>query len=143
LRGIIVRGLPLDGREVITQLLEEEGDRIRHHGELGRFFDGGRAGAVKDCNDDDQSNGVGSGKLGRFAVFGDTAERVCGSDGDGGTDSLVGIKLELDFHCRGAMVRRENKLSMKKSSIGGKQYLAYLWELGELPDYIISGFGVL
>ena len=43
----------------------------------------------------------------------------------------------------GAMVRRENKLSMMKSSIRGKQYLAYLWELGELPAYIISGFGVL
>jgi len=41
------------------------------------------------------------------------------------------------------MVRRENKLSMMKSSIRGKQYLAYLWELGELPAYIISGFGVL
>ena len=25
---------------------------------------------------------------------------------------------------------------MKKSGIGGNQYLGYLWELGELPDYI-------
>ncbi len=30
-----------------------------------------------------------------------------------------------------------------KSSIRGKRYLDYLWELGELPAYIISGFGVL
>ena len=45
------------------------------------FFDGGRAEAVEDCDDDDQSNCIGSGKLGRFAVFGDTAERVRGSDG--------------------------------------------------------------
>ena len=83
-------------------------------------------GAVKDCDDDNQCNGVGSGKLGRFAVFGDMAERVRGSDGDGGAGSLVGIKHELDFHCRGVMVRQENNLSMKKSSTGGKQYLDYL-----------------
>jgi hypothetical protein len=31
---------------------------------------------------------------------------------------------------------------MKKSRIGGKQYLDYLWELGELPVYTIGGFGV-
>ena len=33
--------------------------------------------------------------------------------------------------------------TMMKSSIRGKRYLYYLWELGELPAYIISGFGVL
>jgi hypothetical protein len=106
-----------------------------------RFFDGGWAGAVKDRDDDDQSDGVGSSKLGRFTVFGDKAERVSGGDGNGSAGSLVSIKLELDFHCREAMVCRkeEDKLSMKKSSIGGKQYLAYLWELNELPVYIISG----
>ncbi len=31
---------------------------------------------------------------------------------------------------------------MKKSRIGGKQYLDYLWELGELLVYTIGGFGV-
>jgi hypothetical protein len=31
---------------------------------------------------------------------------------------------------------------MKKSRIGGKQYLDYLWELGELPVYTIGGFGI-
>jgi hypothetical protein len=41
------------------------------------------------------------------------------------------------------MVCREKNLSMMKSSICDKRYLAYLWELGELPAYIISGFGVL
>jgi hypothetical protein len=50
---------------------------------------GGRAGAVKDCDDDDQSNCVGSSELGGLVVFGDTAERVRGSDGDGGAGSLV------------------------------------------------------
>ena len=105
---IIVRGLSLDGREGITCLLEEEGDRVgRHHKKfdccfLCGLFGGGRAGAVKDCDDDDQSNCVGSSELGRFAEFGDTAERVRGSDGDGGAGSLVCIKLELDFHCREA-----------------------------------------
>ena len=34
------------------------------------------------------------------------------------------------------LVGRNYKLGMKKSSIGGKRYLVYLWELGELPVYI-------
>jgi hypothetical protein len=32
--------------------------------------------------------------------------------------------------------------SVKRSRIGGKQYLDYLWELGELPVYTIGGFGI-
>ena len=102
---IIVRGLSLDGREGITCLLEEEGDRVGRHRKkidccfLSGFFDGGWAGAVKDCDDDDQSNCVGSSELGGFVVLGDTAERVHGSDGNSGMGSLVCIKLELDFHC--------------------------------------------
>ncbi len=36
-----------------------------------------------------------------------------------------------------------SQVDVMKSSIRGKQYLAYLWELGELPAYIISGFDVL
>jgi hypothetical protein len=35
-----------------------------------------------------------------------------------------------------------DNLGMKKSRIGGKQYLYYLWELGELPVYTIGGFCV-
>jgi hypothetical protein len=31
---------------------------------------------------------------------------------------------------------------LKKSRISGKQYLDYVWELGELPVYTIGGFGV-
>jgi hypothetical protein len=31
---------------------------------------------------------------------------------------------------------------VKKSRIGGKQYLDYLWELGELPVYTMGGFGI-
>jgi hypothetical protein len=33
-------------------------------------------------------------------------------------------------------------MKMKKSRIGGKQYLDYLWELGELPVYTIGGFAI-
>jgi hypothetical protein len=73
------------------RLHEEEGDSIWRHDELGRFFDGGLAGAVKDCNDDNQCNGVGSGKLGRFAVFGDMAERIRGSDGDSGARAVLSV----------------------------------------------------
>jgi hypothetical protein len=35
-----------------------------------------------------------------------------------------------------------DNLGMKKSRIGGKQYLDYLRELGELPVYTTGGFGV-
>jgi hypothetical protein len=31
---------------------------------------------------------------------------------------------------------------MKKSTIDGNQWLDYLWELGELPVYIIGGLAV-
>ncbi len=31
---------------------------------------------------------------------------------------------------------------MKKSRIGGKQYLDYLWELGKLPVFTIGRFGI-
>jgi hypothetical protein len=41
-----------------------------------------------------------------------------------------------------SLARQQNNLGMKKSRIGGKQYLDYLWELGELPVYTIGGFGV-
>jgi hypothetical protein len=43
---------------------------------------------------------------------------------------FFGINLELDFHCRGELAagdsERIDNLSMKKSSIGGNQYLDYL-----------------
>ncbi len=53
----------------------------------------GQMGAIKNCNDDDQGNGVGSGELGGIAVFGDTAERVHGCNGHGGASSFFGIKF--------------------------------------------------
>ena len=68
---------------------------------------------------------------------------MCSCDGNSGFGGLVGIKFELDFHCWGPeeAVDSDN-LGMKKSRIGGKQYLDYLWELGELLVYTIGGFGI-
>ncbi len=57
-------------------------------------------GAIKNRDDENQGNGVGSGKLGGIAVFGDTAECVRGCNGHGGASSFFGIKFELDFYCR-------------------------------------------
>jgi hypothetical protein len=56
--------------------------------------------AVEDQDDDDQSDGVGKGKLRVFGAFGNPSEYVGSRDGDGGSGSLIGIKFELDFHCR-------------------------------------------
>jgi hypothetical protein len=64
-------------------------------------------------------------------------------DGNSGFGGLVGIKFKLDFNCQGLEEAVDlDNLGMKKSRIGGKQYLDYLWELGELPVYTIRGFGV-
>jgi hypothetical protein len=54
---------------------------------------------VEDCDDDDQSNGVGKGKLRVFGAFGNLSKCVGSHDGNGGSGSLIGIKFELDFHC--------------------------------------------
>ncbi len=64
-------------------------------------------------------------------------------DGNSGFGGLVGIKFELDLHRQGPVEAVDlDNLGTKKSRIGGKQYLDYLWELGELPVYTIGGFGV-
>jgi hypothetical protein len=52
-------------------------------------------------------------------------------DPDGGSDSFIGIKFKLDFHCHGDQggpkaAANQINLGMKKSCIGGKQYLDYL-----------------
>ena len=87
-------------------------------------------GAIEDRNDNDQSECISSGELGRFGGFGYAGESVSAGDGHGGFRGFFGVKLELDFHCRGELAagdsERIDKLSMKKSSIGGNQYLVYL-----------------
>jgi hypothetical protein len=57
-----------------------------------------------------------------------------GRNGNIGFVRLFGIKFKLDFHCRGRRqpsiwLELEKLLGIKKSSIGGNQYLVYLWEL--------------
>jgi hypothetical protein len=57
--------------------------------------------AVEDCNDNNQSNGVGKGELRVLGAFGNPSECVGSRDGDGGSGSLIGIKFKFDFHsCR-------------------------------------------
>ncbi len=86
--------VPLNGGEGDTRLLKKECDRIGRHGELVGFCRG-RVGAVKNSDDDNQGNGVGSGKMGGIAVFRDMAEHVRGCDGHGGASSFFGIKFKL------------------------------------------------
>ena len=126
---VIVSWFPLDGREIVERLFEEESDGVGTHGCLGRFF-GGRAGAVEDRNDNDQRECVSSSELGRFRGFGDACKSVRTGDGHNGFRGFFGVKLELNFHGQGELAagdsERIDNLSMKKSSIGDNQYLDYL-----------------
>ena len=58
------------------------------------------------------------------------AQSVCAGNGHDGFRSFFGVKLELNFHGRGELAAGDSEgidnLSMKKSSIGGNQYLDYL-----------------
>ncbi len=86
--------------------------------------------AVEDCDDDDQGNRVGKGKLRVLGAFRNASECVRSCDGSGGSGSLIGVKYKLDFHCHGEQrglkaVADWINLGMKKSSIGSKQYLDY------------------
>ncbi len=56
--------------------------------------------AVEYRNDDDQNDGVGKGKLSVLEAFGNQSKCVGSSNGNGGSGSLISIKLKLDFHCR-------------------------------------------
>jgi hypothetical protein len=87
--------------------------------------------AVEVCDDDDQGNKVGEGKLRVLGAFKNASVCVGSHDCNGGSGSLIGIKFTLDFHCRGEQggpkaAADPIDLGMKKSSIGGKQYLDYL-----------------
>jgi hypothetical protein len=57
-------------------------------------------GAVENRDDDDQSDCVGKGELMVLGAFGDSSESVGSRDCDCSSGGLVGIKFELDFHCR-------------------------------------------
>ncbi len=49
--------------------------------------------AVEDCNDDDQSNGVGKGNLRVLGAFRNLSDCVGSRNGNGGSGSLIGIKF--------------------------------------------------
>ncbi len=141
-KQVIVGWLPFKGKEGVVGLFEEAGDCISLHDgwELLSFLanEGSislgkrcRAVAVEDCDDDDQGNGVGEGKLRVLGAFRNTSDCVGSRICNGGSGSLIGIKFELDFHCRGEQGGPKAaadwiNLGIEKSSIGGKQYLDYL-----------------
>jgi hypothetical protein len=85
--------------------------------------------AVEDQDDEDQSNGVGKGKLRVLGAFGHLSKSIGSCNGNSGSGSLIGIKFELDFHCceqQDGPKRQQISLGMKKSSIGGKQCIDHL-----------------
>jgi hypothetical protein len=55
--------------------------------------------AVEDCDDDDQSDGVGKGELRVLGAFRNPSECIGSRDGNGGSGSFISIKFKLDFHC--------------------------------------------
>ncbi len=59
-----------------------------------------QTGAVKDCNDDNEGNCIGKGKLRILGEFGDSSESIGSCDGNGGFGRLFGVQFELDFHLR-------------------------------------------
>jgi hypothetical protein len=78
-------------------LFEEASDCVGHHGLLCfRHL----AGAIKDCNDVDEGNHIGKGKLRVPGAFGDSSKSVGSHDGNGGFGRLVCVQFELDFHFR-------------------------------------------
>ncbi len=84
---------------------------------------------VEACNNDNQSNGIGKGKLRVLGAFGNPSKCVGSRNGNGGSGSLIGIKFEVVSIAVSSKVgpkQRWIRLGMKKSSIGGKQYLDYL-----------------
>jgi hypothetical protein len=48
---------------------------------------------------------------GNLGGFRDPAEPVSGGDGNGSLHGFFGVKLKLDFHCRGAMEGTEDNNS--------------------------------
>ncbi len=64
---VIVGQLPFEGGEGVMGLFEEASDRIEHH--VGLLCCRCLAGAVKDCNDGNEGNHIGKGKLRIFGTF--------------------------------------------------------------------------
>ncbi len=97
--GVIVLGFYSGTRRVRKVFLDLE--KVGKDSLLGSSFLGySRAGAVEYRNDDDQSNCVGKGELRVLGAFGDSSESIGSRDCDCSSGGFVGIKFELDFHCR-------------------------------------------
>ncbi len=77
-------------------LFEEVSDGFVHH--VGLLCFRCRAGAVKYCNDGNEGNCVGKGKLRVFGAFGDSSESKGSCNGNGGFGRLFRVQFELDFH---------------------------------------------
>ncbi len=77
-------------------LFEEVSDCIGHHFGLLGFRHG--TGAVKDCDDDNEGNCIGKGKLRVLGAFRDLPESVGSRNGNGGFGRLLCVQLKLDFH---------------------------------------------
>jgi hypothetical protein len=70
-------------------LFEEASDCVRHH--VGLFCFRRQAGAVKDCNDGDEGNRVGKGKLRVLGAFGDSSKSIGSRNGKGGFGCLFRV----------------------------------------------------
>ncbi len=107
-KQVVIRWFPFKRGKGVVCLFEETGDGVRRHGEMkltenllkSSFLGYSRASAVENRDDDDQSDSIGEGELRVLGAFGDSSESVGSRDCDCSSGSFVGIKFELDFHCR-------------------------------------------
>ena len=86
----------LQGGEGVMGLFEEAKDRVGNH--VGLLCFRCRVGAVKDCNDGNEGNCIGKGKLRVLGAFGDLSESVGSRNGNGGYGYFFHVQFELDFH---------------------------------------------
>ncbi len=77
-------------------LYEEASDCIGRH--VGLLCFRCWTGAVKDCNDGNEGNHVGRGKLRVLGAFGDSSKSAGSLDGNSGFGRLFCVQFELDFH---------------------------------------------
>ena len=103
---VIIGWLPVKGREGVRGLFDEAGDSVRRHvakrlaKKLLRSSFLGYRRAVENRDDDDQRDCVGKGEWRVLGAFGDLTESVGSRDRDCSLSGFIGIKFELDFHCR-------------------------------------------
>jgi len=96
--GVIVLGIYSRTRRVRKVLANWR--RLEENLLRSSFLGYSRAGAVENRDDDDQSDCIGKGELRVLGAFGDSSESVGSRDCNCSSGGLVGIKFELDFHCR-------------------------------------------